>query len=249
MIFEALFISLLIQFVFFIPAYFFQTDKLTDASYGLTFIILSFIFVLRNEVSMFSEILFCMILLWALRLSVFLVIRIRKIGKDTRFDSMRHSFVRFGGFWVLQGISVWIILLSSVLFFEAEMILFNGWMIVGFLVWLFGLLFESVADYQKFVFKNKKQNKGKWTSVGLWHYSRHPNYFGEMLVWMGIFLYTVSMIDLWFVGILSPLYIILLLRFVSGVPPLERRYEQTFGKNKKYQEYKENTNLLIPKLF
>lgn len=189
-----------------------------------------------------------MINLWAIRLGIYLFYRINKIGRDKRFDEIRIDFFKFSGFWLLQAVSVFVILLNCLLLFSKDLsvLSFNYLSIVGVLVWLVGLLIESVSDCQKFNFKN--QNKNTWTNIGLWKYSRHPNYFGEMLCWIGIFVFSIFYLNLMFVllSLISPLLIILLLRFVTGIPTTEKRLDDKFKNNKEYKKYKQKTNLLLP---
>ena len=130
-------------------------------------------------------------------------------------------------------LTVWVVLIPA--------ILFDGtFYIVGAIIWIIGLIIESFADAQKFSFK--KKNKGKFIQTGLWKYSRHPNYFGEMLCWIGIYVFA----GVWLWGLISPLYIIALLVFVSGIPLLEKKADAIWGKNKAYQKYKKETSVLIP---
>ncbi|KYK26044.1 hypothetical protein AYK26_01190 [Euryarchaeota archaeon SM23-78] len=190
-----------------------------------------------------------MILIWGLRLALFLFKRIRKIKKDARFDKIRGSFVKFSGFWLMQGVSVWLILLPTLIYLNSEVKEIGLVSFIGFLIWMTGLLIESTADKQKFAFKNNLKNKGKWIENGLWKYSRHPNYFGEMLCWIGIYIYclptlSASLLNT-LVGLVSPLYIIFILRFVTGVPKLEKHADTKYGRNKKYQEYKKRTSMII----
>jgi steroid 5-alpha reductase family enzyme len=104
-----------------------------------------------------------------------------------------------------------------------------------------------LADWQKYNFKNKPENKDKWTDVGLWSYSRHPNYFGEILCWVGLFIAALSYLSgIKYLFIISPIYISALLLFVSGIPPLEKRYDEKYRDNERYQQYKASTPLLIP---
>lgn len=246
---NALGLALLIQLVMFIPAYFFRTDKLTDLSYGLTFIILALIALLSNSASFTKILLFAMILAWGLRLVIYLFIRIRKIKKDSRFDKIRTNFIKFLGFWVLQGITVWVVMLASLLFFYSENVSFSVLSLVGFLTWAYGILIEGIADHQKFTFKNNPVNRGSWIQTGLWKYSRHPNYFGEMLCWSGIFIYAIpalsaSVINI-FIGLVSPLFIIFMLRFVSGVPKLEKIDDEKYRGNPEYKIYKKRTSMII----
>ncbi|MBU0756602.1 MAG: DUF1295 domain-containing protein [Nanoarchaeota archaeon] len=243
----ALTVSLAIQMLFFLPAFFFRTDKLTDLSYGLTFIILSVLLFLASGYSLPRLVLLAMIIVWALRLIIYLFIRIMKMKKDNRFDSIRNDFFRFLSFWLLQGVSVWAILINSFLFFANDP-RFTILSYVGILIWIFGLVFETVSDMQKFKFKTIPKNKGKWISTGLWKYSRHPNYFGEILCWVGIYIFTFSGLG-WMeriYGLVSPLFITILLLFFSGIPPLEKYADKKWGEDKQYIDYKEKTHVLVP---
>ena len=245
----ALGLALVIQVVMFIPAYFLKTDKFTDMSYGLTFILLALIALLSNSVSFAKVLLFIMILTWGLRLVIYLFIRIKKIKKDSRFDKIRGSFVKFLGFWILQGITVWVVMLASLLFFNSENAGFNILSVIGLLIWVYGILVEGIADAQKFSFKSNPMNKGSWIQTGLWKYSRHPNYFGEMLCWTGIYIYALPVLSAStlnaLIGLISPLYIILMLRFVSGVPKLEKIDDERYRGNPEYKAYKKRTSMII----
>lgn len=238
---QYLFIAVGINILLFIPAYLFRTDKLTDLSYSATFMIISALALLFNEFSITKLILAVMIFVWALRLGVFLLIRIRAMKKDRRFDGMRESFVKFLTFWILQGVAVWIILIPSLLFIHAK-----GSTVIwfGFIVWIVGLLIETVADYQKF----RHRQKSTFIQSGLWKYSRHPNYFGEMLCWAGMYLFVFPSLVQWqqLVALISPVFISTLLVFVTGIPPLEKYAEKKWGKERAYQEYKRRTSILIP---
>lgn len=235
MLLQALIFAIGFNVLMFIPAFIFKTDKLTDMSYSLTFIgLITYIFFSKTY-SVGVLLLSLMVLVWALRLGIFLFVRINKQKKDDRFDNMRNSFFAFLGFWLLQGFTAWIILIP-VIFFDGR------YYIIGLFIWLLGLLIESFADAQKFSFKKNPKNKVKFIQSGLWKYSRHPNYFGEMLCWIGVYIFA----GVWLWGLVSPLYIIILLLFVSGVPLLEKKADKIWGNNKDYQKYKRETSVLIP---
>ena len=242
-------ISIGINLLMFIPAYKYRTDKLTDISYALTFVAVAVYSLLQKEISASKIVLFIMILIWAGRLGIYLLVRIRKIRRDDRFNEMREKFWNFLGFWILQGSSVFIIFIPSALFLQSEETSLSLASILGIAIWSLGFLMESVADYQKFRFKLKASNKNKWVNVGLWKYSRHPNYLGEILVWVGIFVFVFSSLNTsqLFVSFLSPLFITVLLLFVSGVPLLEKSYFLKWGNNKEYSNYKASTGKLLPK--
>jgi len=246
---STLLLSFLVQITFFIYAAIFKTDKVTDLSYGLTFIILAiFSLVNSGHYYPYQVLTAIMIGLWGVRLSGYLFIRILKTKRDKRFDGVREDFWKFAGFWFLQAISVWVISLPSSYILNLENnSKFNIFMILGLLVWLTGLTIETIADSQKFRFKNDPKNKGLWIDIGIWKYSRHPNYFGEISCWWGIFIYSLSFQNgaSW-LTIVGPLFITFLIMFVSGIPTLEKKYKERYKDNADYQKYKKETSLLIP---
>lgn len=245
----ALGISFAIQIFFFIFAASFKTDKVTDLSYGLTFVLIAIYFLITNELSTSKILLAAMVLVWGLRLAIYLFIRILKTKTDKRFDGIRESFTKFAGFWTLQGFSVWAISLPTIYFLNSAPSELSTLSYIGLAIWVIGILIEAVADQQKFVFKNNKENKGKFIKSGLWSISRHPNYLGEMHLWWGIFIYTLPIISGWgYLTILGPIFITVLLLFVSGIPKLEKSYDERFGKTTEYKKYKEETGILFPKL-
>jgi len=236
-----------LQLLLFIPAFIFKTDKLTDLSYALSFIILAVLSLFLNPVFWPKLILLTMIIIWGLRLGIFLFIRIQKIKKDRRFDGIRENFFKFLSFWLLQGASVWVIMLASLLYFNLKQVNFNFYSLAGIIIWITGLMIETIADLQKYKFSQKTKNQGKWISTGLWKYSRHPNYFGEILHWLGVYIFTLSSLGGLniYLALISPLFISILLLFVSGVPKLEKYANDKWGRDLKYQKYKKETSLLI----
>lgn len=247
--FRSLLSSLMLQTIFFAVAAFYQTDILTDLSYGLTFIIIAaMLWYVHSGLSLFQIVLAIMVIIWALRLSGYLFIRILKTKSDKRFDGIREHPLKFARFWLLQAISIWIIMLPTIQILSAKQWFSQPvFWIGGFLVWSVGLIIEAVADWQKYTFKSNPKNKNTWIKTGLWKYSRHPNYFGEILIWWGIFIYSIPSLAIWSLPtIIGPIYITWLLIKVTGIPPLEKSYLQRFGKNPKFRQYKSQTNLLIP---
>jgi steroid 5-alpha reductase family enzyme len=245
----SLLIIFLIQFIFASIAIINKTDKFTDLSYGLTFVVhVWFLYLFYSEKTVPLLIISLMITLWGIRLATYLFKRILKIGKDKRFDDKREDPLKFASFWLLQFISIWIISLSYTLTMNIENVTsINTFSIIGITAWVLGLSLETIADYQKFIFKNDKKNKDLWIETGLWRYSRHPNYFGEIVMWWGIYVFSIPfLVGLQNLAILGPLFITLLLLFVSGIPLLEKKYDERYKNNKRYQQYKASTNLLIP---
>lgn len=241
--------SFLLQLVGFIIAFTFKTDKFTDLFYGLGFAAISTYFIINNF-SITGLVLTLMIWIWGIRLSGYLLIRINKMKKDSRFDEMRNDFFKFGGFWLLQSLSISIIISPAIIFITSKISSFSILNFVGLTIWLIGFIIEAISDIQKYKFINNPENKGKWVSTGLWKLSRHPNYFGESLLWFGVFIYSIpSLSGLYWLSIISPIFITCLLLFVSGIPILEKNMDKKFGKMKGYNEYKKNTPVFIPKLF
>lgn len=240
-----LLIALGINILLFIPAFKFKTDKLTDLSYSLTFIILTVIAITLTQITFQKLILSLLIITWGLRLGIFLFIRIGKMKKDQRFDGVRESFFKFFKFWFLQGLAVWVILLPTLFFINSDG---KEVLWIGLFIWVLGLLIESIADLQKYKFKQNKSNQDKFIQTGLWRYSRHPNYFGEMLCWIGVYLFVFSSLTNMqrILALASPLFIIVLLLFITGLPPLEKYADKKFGRTKEYIEYKRKTSILLP---
>lgn len=240
--------SLTINLVLFLFAFRLQSDKLTDISYALSFLAIDLVSLMYSgDYDVFSWVIFTMVALWAIRIGGFLLLRVLQVGKDRRFDGIRNKFVKFGKFWLAQALTAWVLMLpvSIALYRGGEVALL---VILGLIIWLASLLIEAVADYQKFAFKLDKNNKGKWIETGLWKYARHPNYFGEIMVWSGIYVSCFGALNgvERLIGVTSPLLITFVLLFVSGVPPLEKSADQRWGDLKAYQDYKRRTRLLIP---
>jgi steroid 5-alpha reductase family enzyme len=225
-----------------------RTDVVTDLSYSLTFALLAVVLFFtgaREPVQLVASLL---VLVWAVRLGAYLFQRILRMKIDHRFDGIREDPLRFGRFWLLQAITVAVVMLPvSYLLDSSHPTAFGAWAIAGGCVWLVGLVIEAVADAQKSAFKAKRENRGRFVASGLWRYSRHPNYFGEILVWWGLFVYAVPVLHgAAFAVVAGPIFITLLLLFVSGIPPLERSADEKHGGDPAYRAYKRRTSILVP---
>lgn len=247
-IFFGFVLSMVIQFIFFVYAFTRKTDKVTDFSYGFSFILITLIYLATSNVGENQLLVSLLVSIWGIRIVTYLVRRIHKTKKDDRFDTMRNNFISFGSFWLLQGISVWIILIPILTVLIArQSIPLSMYSFIGCCIWFFGFCIETIADAQKYAFKSFAENKNRWISTGLWKYSRHPNYFGEILCWWGIFVIAMPFLSGWnYLTIIGPLYITFLLLFVSGIPILEKRSDEKYQGNIQYSEYKKKTSLLIP---
>jgi steroid 5-alpha reductase family enzyme len=239
-----------INLFMFVPAFTLKTDKITDVSYAVTFMVLALYGFMQSDKDVLHVVVLLLMLAWALRLGGFLLMRIQKAGKDARFDGMRENFLLFLRFWVLQGATVFVVSLSALFAFKAVDTQPGLLSLLGALLFVKGLVLEATADMQKFAFSSKPSNKGKWIDTGVWRMSRHPNYLGEMLVWIGMYMLVYEALAqsdrLW--ALLSPLYIIGLLLFVSGVPLLEKSANKKWGHDAAYKAYKKEVPVLLPTL-
>jgi steroid 5-alpha reductase family enzyme len=244
----SLVVALAVNGAFFAVAAARRTDVVTDLSYSLTFALIAIILLFigaREPVQLVASLL---VLLWAIRLGGYLFRRILRMKVDHRFDGMRDEPLRFARFWLLQAITVAVVMLPvSYLLDRDHPPGFGAWAAAGATVWLAGLLIEAVADAQKSAFRAQQENRGRFIASGLWRYSRHPNYFGEMLVWWGLFVYAVPVLhDAAFAVVAGPVFITLLLLFVSGVPLVERSADEKYGDDSAYRDYKRRTSILVP---
>ncbi len=243
--------SLGLNLFFFIFASALKTDKVTDLSYSLTFFLMAPFLLVAGGMPLEIPrlILTILIMAWGLRLGSYLFYRILRIGKDNRFDEMRGDFFRFLRFWIIQALTVWIVMLPFIHVLTGRFELrFSPTFAAGLTVALAGLLIESISDAQKFTFKLKPENTGRWVDSGMWRWSRHPNYFGEILFWWGLFLAVLTALPgRYLFTAVGPLFITLMLLFVSGIPLLEKSADRRFGGNPDYRRYKESTALLIPR--
>jgi len=229
-----------------------KTEKFYDMFGSATFIsIMVLALVTRGAALSAKQLLLCaVVLLWALRLGSFLVVRVFKTGGDRRFDAVKTSPGKFAVYWFLQSVWVYVTLLPTLFVLNAS--LGGGTALawsdsLGLSVFLLGFGMETIADLQKFKFKMAAGNEGRFISSGLWRFSRHPNYFGEMLLWWGVYVICVpSLHGAQHLACLSPLFVTSLLAFVSGIPILERQADKKWGTQQAYRDYKAKVPVLIP---
>jgi len=244
-------LAFLIQWLVFIPAYWRQTERFFDLTGSLTYISVGTLALfLSAGVDGRAILVWALVVIWAARLGTFLFRRIQKAGKDDRFDEIKSSFIRFLNVWTIQGLWVTFTLIAALVIITTtnrkEMDLFA---LIGFLVWVFGFTMEVMADHQKSRFNADPKNKGKFIQTGLWSRSRHPNYFGEIVLWVGVMIIALPVLQGWqWVALISPVFVTLLLTRVSGVPLLEKKADQKWGGQAEYETYKKQTPVLIPRL-
>jgi steroid 5-alpha reductase family enzyme len=247
-------LAFLIQWLVFIPSFIFQTEKFFDLTGSITYISVIGVAACYSrysaELDARSILLAALVIIWAIRLGTFLFSRIRKAGKDDRFDELKPSFIRFLNVWTIQGL--WVTFTAAaalVAITSAARKDLDAFAIVGALVWLIGFAIEIIADAQKSRFNADPSNKGRFIRAGLWSRSRHPNYFGEIVLWIGIAIIAIPVLQGWqWVAMISPLFVTLLLTRVSGIPLLEKKADTKWGRQVDYETYKKNTPVLIPRL-
>ncbi len=244
-------LAFLIQWLVFIPAYLQQTEKFFDLTGSLTYIsIITIAFILSKAADARTILLWAMVVVWALRLGTFLFRRVQKAGKDDRFDDIKPSFIRFLNVWTIQGLWVTFTMAAALVGITTthrkELDVFA---IAGFLIWATGFAIEIAADSQKSRFNANPDNKGRFIQTGLWSRSRHPNYFGEILLWVGVAIVALPVLQGWqWVALISPVFVTLLLTRVSGIPLLEKKADKKWGGQEDYESYKKRTPVLIPRL-
>lgn len=239
----------LIQWLAFIPAYLYKTEKFYDLVGSLTYIFVTVLAVLlSHDIGWRSLLLLVLVIIWAGRLGTYLFIRILSAGKDARFDDLKMSFLRFLNAWTLQGLWVNLTLAAVLAAITATFRKELGVLaLIGLILWLFGFTIEAVADAQKSRFRSDPENKGRFIQSGLWAWSRHPNYFGEIVLWTGIAIIALPVLQGWqLLTLISPVFVTVLLTKISGVPILEKRADEKWDGDKEYQIYKKRTPVLIP---
>jgi steroid 5-alpha reductase family enzyme len=244
-------LALVIQWLAFIPAYRQQTEKFYDITGSITYIaVVTLAMVFSPGIDARAILLWALVVVWAVRLGSFLFGRIQKAGKDDRFDEIKPSFFRFLNAWTIQGLWVTFTMAAALVAITTtarkELDIFA---LVGFLVWAFGFGIEVIADTQKSRFNADPANKSKFIRTGLWSRSRHPNYFGEIVLWIGVTVIGMPVFQGWqWVALISPVFVTLLLTRISGVPLLEKKADKKWGGQAEYEAYKKTTPVLIPKL-
>ena len=206
---------------------------------------------INGQIDLTSRILSLLVIVWTLRLGLFLFYRINKDGKDDRFDELKLSFSKFLMTWTLSSAWVSITSLAALTVITSQNLYKdNAFIVIGVIVWLFGFIFEVVSDFQKTKFKSNPKNNGQFIKNGLWSVCRHPNYFGEIVLWIGISVIAFPNLENWqHVSLISPLFVFLLLTKISGINLLEAKAEKKWGTSDEYKKYISQTPQLIPKFW
>ena len=239
-----------VNWLAFIPAALARTEHFYDLTGGITYIaVITLAVALASDLDLRATLVAAMVIVWALRLSTFLYLRISRAGKDSRFDEIKQNPLRFLMAWTLQGL--WVLLTAAAalaVITGGERVPLGAVGIGGIVVWAAGMLIEIVADRQKSRFKADPNNEGRFISTGLWAWSRHPNYFGEILLWTGMAIVAIPVLQGWqWATLISPVFVAVLLIKVSGIPLLEAKADKLWGGEEDYEAYKRDTPVLFPK--
>lgn len=238
-----------VNWVAFVPAYLGQTERFYDLTGTLTYLTVVVLALVLGGGGARPVLLAALIAVWAVRLGSFLVARIAKDGSDGRFDDIKPRPLRFLMTWTMQGL--WVVLTAgcalAAMTAERDERL-DVFAVVGAVIWIVGFAIEATADQQKRAFRAEPANEGRFIDVGLWAWSRHPNYFGEIVLWVGIAVIALPALSGWqYVTLISPFFVTLLLTRISGVPLLEARAKKRWGEQSDYRSYVEHTPVLVPR--
>lgn len=249
---EGVLIAFVIQWICFVPAYFFQTEKFYDLAGSGTYLFMisyvSYQSYLSLNLNTASMLLATCISLWAIRLGTFLFLRIHRAKEDKRFRDIKPAATRFFMAWTLQGMWVGLCSMCALTAIASQNgVLQNGFFYGGLFVFALGFSMEIIADWQKSNFRKNPENKELFITSGLWKYARHPNYFGEIVLWTGISIMSFSSLSNWqYATLISPLFTYFLLVYISGVRILEASGIEKWGHLDSYQQYIRSTPSLIP---
>ncbi|MEX0964204.1 MAG: DUF1295 domain-containing protein [Pseudohongiellaceae bacterium] len=242
-------VGFILHWIVFVPSFIYQTEHYFDLTGSISYIAtIAAVAFLHPGMGTRSLAVCILIVIWAGRLGSFLFRRVRKDGKDRRFDQIKTKFFRYMFTWTLGGAWVFITMAAGLAAItSAEQTDIDAFFYVGLAIWIAGFAIEVIADRQKSAFRSKPENKGKFISEGLWSISRHPNYFGEIVLWVGIALIALPTLVGWqYVTLISPVFVALLLTKVSGVNLLEKSAMERWGDDPDYHDYVTSTPALVP---
>ena len=242
-------IGFLLHWIMFLPAYIYQTEHYFDLTGSISYLTVTIFAIINKPEQDFRAILLCLLIVfWAIRLGSFLLSRVKRDGKDNRFTIMKTKFWWFLMTWTIGGLWVLMTMAAALAAITSDLTLpFGEIAYIGLLLWIIGFSIEIIADKQKTLFRSKIENKDLFISHGLWKWSRHPNYLGEIILWFGIALIAYPVLSDWqLMTLISPIFVYILLTRVSGINILEGRANKKWGNNPEYISYKKLTPVLFP---
>ena len=243
-------VSFVLHWIIFIPSFAFQTEHYFDLTGSISYLsAVALAFYLNPSVDPRDLLIGLLIVVWAVRLGSFLFMRVKQDGKDDRFTIMKTQFHWFLMTWTLGGLWVFLTMAAGLAAITSNTTQPFGLMAyLGFALWIFGFSIEVIADKQKRVFKKNQQKDKEFITSGLWAWSRHPNYFGEITLWIGLTLIALPVLSGWqLVTLISPVFVYILLTKISGIPLLENRGMKKWGSDPEYIDYVNRTPALILK--
>ncbi len=246
-----LIVAVLLQIIFFIPSFLLKTEKYYDLVGSLTYITtVSLAYFSVENKTMIDSIIYFYVMVWALRLGIYLFRRVRNDGKDVRFEQAKKHFLWFLQYWMGQALWVSLTACTAIIgILSPEDDLLPVLAMIGMALWLSGFTIESVSDYQKRVFRKENDPSEAFIHTGLWARSRHPNYFGEIMLWTGIAVIALNTLTgIEYITLVSPIFVYILLTRMSGINKLEQIADERYGHLEEYQRYKRNTHVLVPNL-
>lgn len=235
--------------VWFLISLLLKRNDIADIAWGLGFVAIVIFLFITQTVTKLSGIVYILTIIWGMRLAIHIGLRTKGKPEDFRYKKWRDEWGKYFVLrsylqvYLLQGFFMWIISVPILVVSMAQNQQISPFMFVGLIIWLIGFAFESIGDYQLMLFIKHRQNKSDIMQTGLWKYTRHPNYFGEVLVWWGVFIMVLPLeYGIW--TIISPITISCLLLYVSGIPMLEAKYKNNLA----FQDYKKRTSAFFPML-
>jgi len=242
-------VGFVLHWLGFIPAYLFQTEHYFDLIGSISYVAtVALAFILVPSFDARGLVVATLICVWAVRLGSFLFIRVKKAGQDRRFTQIKTKFFRFLFTWTVGGTWVFMTMASGLAAMTSQsQSPVDAFLVIGTAMWALGFVIEVIADRQKTIFRKDPANAEKFISSGLWSISRHPNYLGEIILWIGIAIIALPVLSGWqWMTLISPVFVIFLLLKVSGVPLLEQNAESRWGNDPEFRQYKARTPSLIP---
>lgn len=243
-------VSFVLHWIIFIPSFAFQTEHYFDLTGSISYLsAVALAFYLNPSVDPRDLLIGLLIVVWAVRLGSFLFMRVKQDGKDDRFTIMKTQFHWFLMTWTLGGLWVFLTMAAGLAAITSNTTQPFGLMAyLGLALWIFGFSIEVIADRQKRAFKKNQQKDKEFITSGLWAWSRHPNYFGEITLWIGLTLIALPVLSGWqLVTLISPVFVYILLTKISGIPLLENRGMKKWGSDPEYIDYVNRTPALILK--
>ncbi|MFL3011445.1 MAG: DUF1295 domain-containing protein [Acidimicrobiales bacterium] len=243
-------IAFAVQWICFIPSWFLHSERFFDLVGSATYLTVAVVSLLAiPKIDTRSILLGLMICLWGLRLGTFLFARVQAVGHDARFNLIKHKFAWFLMTWTVQGL--WVLITSSAALAaitSSKRSDFGIIGIIGIILWLTGFVIEIVADEQKRKFKLDPSKQNSFITDGLWSWSQHPNYFGEIVLWIGVSLVALPGLSSWqYFTLISPVFVFILLTRISGLPMLNSAARKRWGDDPEFLAYKKSTPVLIPR--